>query len=43
LVKEIISKNPQALKGKIIGLVMAKVRGKVKPEEVVRIVGKEMG
>jgi Glu-tRNA(Gln) amidotransferase subunit E-like FAD-binding protein len=42
LVREIISKNPDAPKGKIIGLVMAKVRGKVRPEEVVRVVGEEI-
>lgn len=43
LVREIISKNPKSPKGKIIGFVMVKVRGKVDPKEVIRIVGEEMG
>jgi glutamyl-tRNA(Gln) amidotransferase subunit E len=43
LVKEIITKNKDAPKGKIIGFVMAKVRGKVDPKDVMRLVGEEMG
>ncbi|PJB75753.1 MAG: hypothetical protein CO092_01080 [Candidatus Aenigmarchaeota archaeon CG_4_9_14_3_um_filter_37_18] len=38
MVKEIASKNKGAPKGKIIGLVMAKVRGKADPKAVMRIV-----
>jgi Glu-tRNA(Gln) amidotransferase subunit E-like FAD-binding protein len=42
IVKESISKNPDAPKGKIIGFVMSEVRGKVDPKDVLRIVGEEM-
>lgn len=42
LVKEIITKNKDAPKGKIIGFVMAKVRGKVDPKDVIRVVGEEI-
>ncbi len=43
IVKEIISKGKDAPKGKIVGFVMSKVRGKVDPKDVIRIVDQEMG
>ncbi len=42
IVKQIISKNKDASKGKMIGFVMSKVRGKVNPKDVIRIVNEEM-
>ncbi len=42
LVKKIIDKNKNAPKGKIIGFVMAKIRGKVDPKDVIRVVGEEV-
>jgi len=38
IVKEIIQKNKGMPEGKIIGLIMSQVRGRVKSENVVRIV-----
>ncbi|MBD3155479.1 MAG: Glu-tRNA(Gln) amidotransferase subunit GatE [Candidatus Aenigmarchaeota archaeon] len=42
IVREVISANPNAPKGKIIGFVMAKVRGKADPKDVIRIVNEEL-
>ena len=42
IVKQIIAKNKDAPKGKIVGFVMSKVRGKVNPKDVIRIVNEEM-
>ena len=41
MVREIISKNKNVPKGKIVGFVMSKVRGKANPKDVVRIVDEE--
>jgi len=43
IVKDIVSKNKDATKGKIIGFVMSEVRGKSNPKDVMRIVNEEMG
>ena len=42
MVKEVISKNKDAAKGKIIGFVMAKVKGRADPKDVIRIVCEEL-
>ena len=43
IVGGIVFKNKDAPKGKIIGFVMSKVRGKVNPKDVIGIVDEEMG
>ncbi len=42
IVKDIVSKNKNAPKGKIIGFVMSEVRGKANPKDVMRIVNGEI-
>ena len=42
IVKQIIEKNKGAPEGKIIGLIMSQVRGRVKSENVVRIVKRKL-
>jgi Glu-tRNA(Gln) amidotransferase subunit E-like FAD-binding protein len=42
IVREVIQKNKGKPEGKIIGLVMSRVRGRVKSEDVVRIVKREL-
>ncbi len=42
IVREIITKNKDVPKGKIIGFVMSKVRGRVNPKDVIKIVDEEM-
>jgi len=42
IVREIIEKNKGKPEGKIIGLVMSRVRGRVKSEDVVKIVKREL-
>ncbi len=41
IIKEIVSKNKDAPKGKIIGFVMSEVRGKADPKDVMRIIDEE--
>jgi Glu-tRNA(Gln) amidotransferase subunit E-like FAD-binding protein len=42
IVKDVIEKNKGQSEGKIIGLIMSRVRGRVKSENVVRIVKREL-
>jgi len=41
IVKEVIGKNRDKPVGKIIGIVMSKVRGRVRSEDVVKMVKKK--
>jgi Glu-tRNA(Gln) amidotransferase subunit E-like FAD-binding protein len=43
IVRKIIEKNKGSPKGKIIGIVMSQIRGKVKSEDVIKIVKEQLG